>query len=84
MRSTGTLSSGEEEELTKLRITSTDFFNAQRVTKPQIIEVQTNPTSTRLLSYQYYGSSDLGEDIARLNGIDDPAFVSGRVQVLSA
>ena len=80
----GTLTAGEDEELTKLRLTSSNFFNAQRTTKPQIIEVRTNPTSTRLLSYQYYGDSNLGADIARLNEIDDSAFISGQVKVLSA
>ncbi len=77
------LSDKEEEALAALRIEATSFFNAQRVTKPQIIEVRTNATSSRLIAYQYYGSSDLGDAIANLNGLPDPAFLRGDVRILS-
>lgn len=79
----GTLDSTIEEELTKMRIQVNTFFDDQKLTKPQIREVRTNLTSTRLLAYQYYGSSDRGDTIAELNGFQDGACIEGDVKILT-
>jgi prophage DNA circulation protein len=79
-----TLSSDAVESLADLRTTATDFFNAARFTRPQILEVRTELTSTRLLAYQYYGDSSLGPTLAALNNVSDTACVEGIVKVLSA
>ena len=81
---TGTLVSDVEEKLVLLRIDAVDFFDIQRVTKPQVITVRTNLTTTRLLAFQYYGSSELGDTLAELNDIKNSAFIEGDVQILTA
>lgn len=48
-----------------------------------VISIDTNDTTARLLAYQYYGSSDNGEDIANINNSNDLSFISGSVKVLS-
>lgn len=78
-----TLNSSVSEELTKLRIAVTSFFDAQRVTRPQIISVRTTLTTGRLLAYQYYGDSALGNSISLLNGSED-ATLEGQVRILTS
>ena len=80
----GDLSSDVEEALTKLRVRVADFFIAAKLQKPQIVLVETPFTSTRLLAYQYYGESTLGETIAELNELDDLNAIQGQIRILSA
>jgi hypothetical protein len=77
------LSADVLSELSEMRISVTKFFDEQRVTKPRIVEVVVNPQSVRLLSFARYGSSEFGDDIAKLNGIYDGALVSGRLKILT-
>lgn len=77
------LSSDVLSALSDMRISVTDFFDQQRVTKPRIVEVVVNPQSVRLLSFARYGSSEFGDDIAKLNGIYDGALVGGRLKILT-
>lgn len=69
--------------LKNLRVTTNEFFDQQRDVRPQIVEILTPLTSARVLAFQYYGSSDLGETIAKLNDLDDMR-IEGRVRVLSS
>lgn len=71
------------EAITEIRIITNGFFQEQKITARQIIEVKTVPTSTRLLAYQYYGESTLGEDIARLNGFFDSTYKQGTIEIFS-
>jgi len=80
----GELEVGAQEELDRLRVSANAFFDAQRATKPRTVTVRTNQTSSRLLAYQYYGSSELGDDLAKLNGLRDAGIVEGDVKVLTA
>lgn len=77
------LSDATKSSLTDLRLESQKFFDQQKLVTAQIITVDTNLTSARLLSFQYYGDSSLGEDLISLNNFDDVAFVEGDVQVLT-
>lgn len=70
-------------ELSDMRVTVTSFFDEQRVTRPRIVEVTVNPISLRLLSFQFYGTSEFGDDLGRLNAIYDGALVSGRLKILT-
>lgn len=80
----GDLSAEVEEELTKLRIAVADFFITEKLQKPQIVLVETPFTSARLLAYQYYGSSDLGETIADLNELRSLNAIQGQIRILTA
>ena len=84
LETAATLDTTVAEPLRMQRVHILAFFEAQRVTKPQVLTVQTPPTSTRLLAYQYYGASTLGVTLALLNGLDQSAFVEGAVEILSA
>ena len=77
------LSPDQVDALNTLRTTALEFFNAQRLTKPNIIEVRTAATSAARLSYQYYGTSELAETISKLNDLADPAIIPpGTVKIL--
>jgi len=79
-----TMSDDTEEALAKLRVTSNRFFDEQRDLRPQVVEVRTDLTSARLLSFSYYGSSDQGDTLTKLNDFDDPSAIEGTVKVLSS
>ncbi len=84
MIATNTLGSAAAEGITKTRLASTSFFNAQRADKPRQIEVFTETIPARVLAYQYYGSSDQGVAIAERNNLNDSAFLEGNVEILSS
>jgi prophage DNA circulation protein len=72
------------DALTDLRVVTQEFFEEEKLTTSQIITVQTNPTSTRLLAFAYYGESDLGEEIAELNEFFDSALQQGDIRIFTA
>jgi len=69
--------------LIELRAVVQGFFNEQKLNASQLITIRTNPTSTRLLAYQHYGSSADGEDIAELNGLYDLAYHQGDIRIFT-
>jgi len=73
-----------KSSLTDLRVQMQAFFDEQKLTAKQLITINTNPISARLLAYQYYGDSSDGEQIAELNGTDDVTFLEGDVRILTA
>jgi prophage DNA circulation protein len=72
------------DTLTELRITTQSYFDAEKLTARRIITVQTPPTSTQLLAFQYYGESDLGETIAELNEFDDGVYNQGSIEIFTS
>ncbi len=79
----GGTSQDVKDALTDMRVQVLDALDQVRVNTSQIITVETTPTSTRLLAFDYYGDDELGEVIANLNDISDVSFVEGTVQVLT-
>ena len=73
-----------KDTMKTLRDDVQQFFDDQKLTARQLINVNTSLTSTRLLSHQYYGNSDEGERIADINNTDDVTFIEGNVQILTA
>lgn len=69
------------QTLTDIRIVAQGFFEEQKLTARRVIEVQTTPISTRALAYRLYGSSELGESIAELNGFSNSVHRQGTVKV---
>lgn len=72
------------EPLTDLRTSSQGFFETKKLNASKVIEVDVNPMSVRSIAYLYYGSSDAGEDVARLNGLYDYAYHTGKINILTA
>lgn len=72
------------EALTDLREASQAFFSEQRDLRPRVVTINTNATSTRLLAFSNYGSSELGPNLARLNRLNQSAYVEGDVKILSS
>lgn len=78
------VSTDSKIEITDQRVAVEKLFDDNKIILGQIIDVFTHETSTRLLAYQYYGESTLGEEIANLNNISDPSFISGNVKIISS
>jgi prophage DNA circulation protein len=55
-----------------------------RTTIPYYVSLTTNSVPSAILSYNLYGSSSRSSEIDSLNGIEDPSFVSGNINVLSS
>jgi len=77
------LSPALAEALTDLRLATAELFAADKLQARRVVDVFTRPTSARLLAFSYYGMSDLGEQIMRLNGLFDPSYMEGTVKVLT-
>lgn len=72
------------EALDRLRVSAQASLDAERVSTPRVITVETTETPLSVLVYRYYGSTELFETVAALNNINQNAFVSGSVKLLSA
>lgn len=70
--------------ITEQRIALEELFNNNRITLGRTITVKTQPTTARLLAYQYYGESTQGEEIAILNNISDSSFMPRDVDIITA
>lgn len=70
--------------ITDMRVIVQQFFDEQKVTIKQIINVNVYTTPARVLSYQYYAESTSAEQIIQLNGITDVSFVDGDVEIVTA
>lgn len=73
-----------KDAITDMRVQTLQALEQARVTAAQIITVETNPTTTRLLAFSYYGSDELGEQIGDLNNIADVSFIEGEQEILTA
>ena len=70
--------------LAELRNLTQIFFNDEKITAKQIISIDTQTTSTRLLAFGYYGNSALGQNIATLNGEINVSGISGSVEIFTS
>lgn len=77
------ISQEAKDAITELRVKVLQALDEIRLSTSQIITIETPTTSARLLAFSYYGSDELGEVIANLNGLDDVSFVSGEVEILT-
>ncbi len=81
------MTSGSSTEVisavTDMRVIVQQFFDEQKTTAKQIIEVNTYTIPARVLSFQYYAESESADDIIALNGITDVSFVDGTVEILT-
>lgn len=58
------------------------FFEQERLVVNKIVVVNTNPIPATILTYQYYGNTDEYDDILAVNGITNPARISGNIKIL--
>ena len=70
--------------VTDMRVVVQQFFDEQKITLKQIIEVNVYTTPARVLSYQYYAESKSADQIIELNNITDVSFVDGTVEIVTA
>lgn len=70
--------------LEDLRAVTQQFFDDQKVVVRQIITVQTQELPARVIAYQYYGSSDIGSNIAELNGEINVSNLTGNIDIFTA
>lgn len=77
------ISNDAKEPITDLRVQVQAFFDEQKLNVQQIISVNVPEIPARVLAYQYYGSSDLGADLAELNEDFNATFLDGEVEILT-
>lgn len=70
-------------DLEDLRVASQKFFDDQKVSAKQIISVQTPELPARVIAYQYYGSSELGANIASLNNEINVSNLNGIIDIFT-
>jgi len=72
-----------QEQLDRLRVQAQQSFDLVRVNTRALVQIETPLRPLSVLVYAYYGSTELVDTIAELNGIKQNAFVEGALQVLS-
>jgi prophage DNA circulation protein len=72
------------DALTDMRVIVQDFFDEQKTTAKQVIEVNVHTLPARVISYQYYGESETVDEIIALNDISDVSFVDGTIEIVTA
>jgi prophage DNA circulation protein len=70
-------------QLTTLRRLLQEYLDARKLTASQLVTITTPATSARLLAFKWYGDTERGAEIAALNGVEDPAFVEGAVEIFT-
>ena len=70
------------EALADLRQLAQEFLDEAKLTARRIVTVSTQPTTSRLLAFRYYGDDEQGEDVANLNN-GNVSDLSGNVEVLT-
>ncbi len=78
------LTSTTINSLEDLRAITQQFFDDQKVVVRQIITVQTQELPARVIAYQYYGSSEIGSNIAELNGEINVSNLTGNIDIFTA
>ena len=71
------------DSITQVRVDVQGFFSKEKLNVSQIIEVKTHELPSRVIAYSYYGSSDLGLDIADLNEDMNVSFIKGDIEVFT-
>jgi len=77
------LSSTTINDLEDLRTATQKFFDEQKLTARQVVTVKTQRLPARIIAFQYYGSSELGENIAKLNNTINVSDLEGDIEVLT-
>ncbi len=78
------LSSDVLDPLTELRLSAQGQLDAKKLTTRDTIEVVTHNTSTRLLAFRHYGSSELGDQIALLNELAESVPIDGAIRIFTS
>jgi prophage DNA circulation protein len=71
-------------DLQEMRTQNRLLLQDLQTTLPFYVSIRTNSIPSSVLSYNLYGDSSRAGEIESLNGIEDPAFVSGNIIVLSS
>lgn len=71
------------DAITKMREDTNAYLDQRRVNLNRIIVIDTAELPARVIAYQYYGASELGEEIAKLNNDANVSFLEGPIQVIT-
>lgn len=71
------------DSLGDLRDITSLYFSDLRITLNRIATVYTQELPARVISFQYYNDSSIGEEIATLNNEANVSFLSGNIQVVT-
>lgn len=77
------LSSTSINNLEDLRTTTQELFDQQKLSAKIVLNVNTQRLPARIISFQYYGNSNIGQDIANLNSDINVSSLSGDIDILT-
>lgn len=83
LRTNQAISNESLEQMDRLRVNAQAAFDVALVSTKSVITVYTPRRPLSVLVYEYYGSTELVDTIADLNGILQNAFVEGDVRILA-
>lgn len=77
------ISTGLRDAISTMREDTNAYLGQLRVNLNRITTVYTPALPARVIAFQFYGSSDLGEEIANLNSDANVSFIEGQTQVIT-
>lgn len=83
VRDTNNVSNETIEQLDLLRVQSLKTLDNVRVNTRQIITVNVTRQPLSVLTYAYYGNTDLVDTLSEMNGVKRNAFVEGNIRILT-
>jgi prophage DNA circulation protein len=84
IRDSSSISNESLEQLDRVRVQALKTLDLSRVNTRSIVTVDTDQMPLSVLAFNYYGNTDLVDQIAALNNISQNAFVEGQVRILTA
>ena len=72
------------QEIDKLRINVQDFLDDRRLSASQVITVDTQRLPLRVITYQYYGSSERAQQLLELNQDINVLTYEGNIKVVTS
>lgn len=77
------ITSSMKDTLHNSRVVLQRFFNQEKITAQEVIEVTSPQIPSRILAYQYYADADNDFSIAKLNSNLNTSFTGANVKVLT-
>ena len=66
-----------------IRNNTNQFLSNEKLSTSRVVNIQTNEIPARLLAFNFYGSTELVNDVIDLNQDINVSFFSGQIDILT-
>lgn len=69
--------------LDEIRVATQQLLNDQKLSAARVVTVNRNTRPVRLMSFDYYGSSESAQDLININDNINVSYFAGDIEVLT-